>query len=116
MMINNNIPNMMNNPQMMNNDINIFSSNSISNDYFLFSLSDFSIYYSNESNYFPEINIEYNSQYKCLFGNEKNLNTNMNNNNSNFKLSGNNQFNIDEYELYNIYIENQNHYYILPFK
>ena len=110
LMINNNMQ------TMMNNNINIFSSNSISNDYFLFSLSDFSIYYSNESNYFPEINIEYNSQYKCLFGNEKNLNTNMNNNNSNFKLSGNNQFNIDEYELYNIYIENQNHYYILPFK
>ena len=96
------------NMMMNNNDIIIFNSNSLSNNYFVFSLDDFSIYYSNECNYFPNIIIKYNKQFNCLFGNENyimNNNDNMNNNNtSNFKLSGNNQFNIDEYELYAINI------------
>jgi len=96
---------------MNNNDIIIFDSNSISNKYFVFSLDDFSIYYSNESNYFPIISIKYNNQFKCLFGNENNnmnnmcnMNNSFNNNTSSFKLSGNNQFNIEEYELYAINI------------
>ena len=105
--------NMMKNNMMMNmnnNDIIIFDSNSISNKYFVFSLDDFSIYYSNESNYFPIISIKYNNQFKCLFGNENNINdmckmnNSFNNNTSSFKLSGNNQFNIEEYELYAINI------------
>jgi hypothetical protein len=111
--------NMMKNNMMMNmnnNDIIIFDSNSISNKYFVFSLDDFSIYYSNESNYFPIISIKYNNQFKCLFGNENNnminknindmcnMNNSFNNNTSSFKLSGNNQFNIEEYELYAINI------------
>ena len=101
-----------------NNYIDIFNSNSICNKYFLFSLDDFSIFYSNECDSFPNISIKFNNQFKCLFGNENYGNNNMNNppmanntnnlfntNKSNFKLSGNNQFNIDEYELYSIELE-----------
>ena len=114
-----NQPKMINFPMYQdNNYIDIFNSNSICNKYFLFSLDDFSIFYSNECDSFPNISIKFNNQFKCLFGNENYGNNNMNNppmanntnnlfntNKSNFKLSGNNQFNIDEYELYSIELE-----------
>ena len=114
----NNRNNNMNNMGMTinNNDIIIFDSNSLTNKYFFFSLDDFSIYYSNETNYFPNISIKYNNQFKCLFGNENyymnqcsmsgdlmnDCLNRLNQNTSNFKLSGSNQFSIDEYELYAI--------------
>ena len=91
----------------LNNDyIDIFNSNSISNKYFVFSLDDFSVYYSNESTSFPNISIKLSKQFQTLCGNENyNMNIPQNINTSNFKLSGGNQFNIRKYELYSIDLE-----------
>ena len=91
----------------LNNDyIDIFNSNSISNKYFVFSLDDFSVYYSNESTSFPNISIKLSKQFQTLCGNENyNMNNPFNSNTSNFKLSGGNQFNIRKYELYSIDLE-----------
>ena len=99
---NNNMPNM-----TLNNDyIDIFNSNSIGNKYFVFSLDDFSIYYSNESTSFPNISIKLSKQFQTLCGNENyNMINAQNSNTSNFKLSGGNQFNIRKYELYSIDLE-----------
>ena len=99
---NNNMPNM-----TLNNDyIDIFNSNSISNKYFVFSLDDFSVYYSNESTSFPNISIKLSKQFQTLCGNENyNMIIPQNSNTSNFKLSGGNQFNIRKYELYSIDLE-----------
>ena len=89
--------NMINNN--MNQNIDIFSSNSISNKFFIFSLDDLSIYYSNDenTNNFPKFEIKYDNNRQCLFGIESypNLNTS-------YKLSGKNNFNISKYELYEI--------------
>ena len=83
----------------MNQNIDIFSSNSISNKFFIFSLDDLSIYYSNDenTNNFPKFEIKYDNNRQCLFGIESypNLNTS-------YKLSGKNNFNISKYELYEI--------------
>jgi len=91
----------------LNNDyIDIFNSNSISNKYFVFSLDDFSVYYSNECTSFPNISIKLSKQFQTLCGNENyNMNNPLNINTSNFKLSGGNQFNIRKYELYSIDLE-----------
>ena len=91
----------------LNNDyIDIFNSNSISNKYFVFSLDDFSVYYSNECTSFPNISIKLSKQFQTLCGNENyNMNIPQNINTSNFKLSGGNQFNIRKYELYSIDLE-----------
>ena len=89
--------NMINNN--MNQNIDIFSSNSTPNKFFIFSLDDLSIYYSNDenTNNFPEFEIKYDNNRQCLFGIESypNLNTS-------YKLSGKNNFNISKYELYEI--------------
>ena len=96
----------MNNMSLNNYYIDIFNSNSISNKYFVFSLDDFSIYYSNESTSFPNISIKLSKQFQTLCGNENyNMNIPQNINTSNFKLSGGNQFNIRKYELYSIDLE-----------
>ena len=91
----------------LNNDyIDIFNSNSISNKHFVFSLDDFSVYYSNESTSFPNISIKLSKQFQTLCGNENyNMINPQNSNTSNFKLSGGNQFNIRKYELYSIDLE-----------
>ena len=96
----------MNNMNLNNDYIDIFNSNSISNKYFVFSLDDFSVYYSNESTSFPNISIKLSKQFQTLCGNENyNMNNPFNSNTSNFKLSGGNQFNIRKYELYSINLE-----------
>ena len=96
----------MNNMNLNNDYIDIFNSNSISNKYFVFSLDDFSVYYSNESTSFPNISIKLSKQFQTLCGNENyNMNIPQNINTSNFKLSGGNQFNIRKYELYSIDLE-----------
>ena len=96
----------MDNMNLNNDYIDIFNSNSISNKYFVFSLDDFSIYYSNESTSFPNISIKLSKQFQTLCGNENyNMNIPQNINTSNFKLSGGNQFNIRKYELYSIDLE-----------
>ena len=96
----------MNNMNLNNDYIDIFNSNSISNKYFVFSLDDFSVYYSNESTSFPNISIKLSKQFQTLCGNENyNMNNPFNSNTSNFKLSGGNQFNIRKYELYSIDLE-----------
>ena len=96
----------MNNMNLNNDYIDIFNSNSIGNKYFVFSLDDFSIYYSNESTSFPNISIKLSKQFQTLCGNENyNMNNPPNINTSNFKLSGGNQFNIRKYELYSIDLE-----------
>ena len=96
----------MDNMNLNNDYIDIFNSNSISNKYFVFSLDDFSVYYSNESTSFPNISIKLSKQFQTLCGNENyNMNIPQNINTSNFKLSGGNQFNIRKYELYSIDLE-----------
>ena len=89
--------NMINNN--MNQNIDIFSSNSTPNKFFIFSLDDLSIYYSNDenTNNFPKFEIKYDNNRQCLFGIESypNLITS-------YKLSGKNNFNISKYELYEI--------------
>ena len=96
----------MNNMNLNNDYIDIFNSNSISNKYFVFSLDDFSVYYSNESTSFPNISIKLSKQFQTLCGNENyNMIIPQNSNTSNFKLSGGNQFNIRKYELYSIDLE-----------
>ena len=96
----------MNNMNLNNDYIDIFNSNSISNKYFVFSLDDFSVYYSNESTSFPNISIKLSKQFQTLCGNENyNMIIPQNINTSNFKLSGGNQFNIRKYELYSIDLE-----------
>ena len=96
----------MNNMNLNNDYIDIFNSNSISNKHFVFSLDDFSVYYSNESTSFPNISIKLSKQFQTLCGNENyNMNNPQNFNTSNFKLSGGNQFNIRKYELYSIDLE-----------
>ena len=96
----------MNNMSLNNYYIDIFNSNSISNKHFVFSLDDFSVYYSNESTSFPNISIKLSKQFQTLCGNENyNMNIPQNINTSNFKLSGGNQFNIRKYELYSIDLE-----------
>lgn len=96
----------MDNMNLNNDYIDIFNSNSISNKYFVFSLDDFSVYYSNESTSFPNISIKLSKQFQTLCGNENyNMNNPQNINTSNFKLSGGNQFNIRKYELYSIDLE-----------
>ena len=98
----------MNNMNLNNDYIDIFNSNSISNKHFVFSLDDFSVYYSNESISFPNISIKLSKQFQTLCGNENynmNIPQNQNINTSNFKLSGGNQFNIRKYELYSIDLE-----------
>ena len=96
----------MDNMNLNNDYIDIFNSNSISNKYFVFSLDDFSVYYSNESTSFPNITIKLSKQFQTLCGNENyNMIIPQNSNTSNFKLSGGNQFNIRKYELYSIDLE-----------
>ena len=123
-MMNNNTQ-MMNNPlgmsmglSMMNNQPNkdiIFNSSFCSNKYFVFSIDNSKIYYSEDNNYNFSVLYDFNRQ--CLYGNETNNISNNNNleqsyqtiainspinfNNS-FKLSGKSQFNVKTFELYQI--------------
>ena len=120
-MMNNNSQ-MMNNPlprlSMMNNQPNkdiIFNSSFCSNKYFVFSIDNSKIYYSEDNNYNFSVLYDFNRQ--CLYGNETNNISNNNNleqsyqtiainspinfNNS-FKLSGKSQFNVKTFELYQI--------------
>ena len=121
----NNIFNKVNN-NVMNNfqdnmDNNIFNSIS-SNEYFVFSLDNSKLYYSdkNKDNNIPNFSILFDFERQCIYGNETN-NNNSNNLtqslqtinlrtqnifNNNFKLSGKSQFNVKCFELYEIMIEN----------
>ena len=113
--------NMNNNNMGMNNNMNqpnkdvIFNSSVCSNKYFVFSIDDSKIYYSEDNNYNFSILYDFNRQ--CLYGNEINntsnninldqsyqtvaINSPINLNNA-FKLSGKSQFNVKTFELYQI--------------
>ena len=89
-----------------NNNITVFSTDSISNDYFAFSFDNLLLYYSSEQkDTFPKIDIKYDIQRQSLFGNEvicNNQGMQTPISNQIYKLSGKNNFNIDKYELYEI--------------
>ena len=113
--------NMNNNNMGMNNNMNqpnkdvIFNSSVCSNKYFVFSIDDSKIYYSEDNNYNFSVLYDFNRQ--CLYGNEiNNTSNNINLNqsyqtiainspislNNTFKLSGKSQFNVKTFELYQI--------------
>ena len=77
----------------------IFKSSSLVNDYFVFSLNELNIYYCNnqENRNSVQFSIFYDTNRQCLFGQEIS-------NNNLFKLSGKQEFNIKEFELYNVII------------
>ena len=103
-----------NNKNQPNKDV-IFNSSVCSNKYFVFSIDDSKIYYSEDNNYNFSVLYDFNRQ--CLYGNEIN-NTSNNINlaqsyqtiainspvslNNTFKLSGKSQFNVKTFELYQI--------------
>ena len=105
---------MNNNENQPNKDV-IFNSSFCSNKYFVFSIDDSKIYYSEDNNYNFSVLYDFNRQ--CLYGNEIN-NTSNNINlaqsyqtvainspislNNTFKLSGKSQFNVKTFELYQI--------------
>ena len=117
---NNNMGNPMNNN--MNNQSNkdvIFNSSFCSNKYFVFSIDDSKIYFSDDNKYNFSVLYDFNRQ--CLYGNEtNNINSNINleqsyqtiaintpiSLNNSFKLSGKSQFNVKTFELYQIILEN----------
>ena len=105
---------MNNNENQPNKDV-IFNSSFCSNKYFVFSIDESKIYYSEDNNYNFSVLYDFNRQ--CLYGNEIN-NTSNNINlaqsyqtivinspislNNTFKLSGKSQFNVKTFELYQI--------------
>ena len=117
---NNNMGNQFNNN--MNNQLNkdvIFNSSFCSNKYFVFSIDDSKIYFSDDNKYNFSVLYDFNRQ--CLYGNEtNNINSNINleqsyqtiaintpiSFNDSFKLSGKSQFNVKTFELYQIILEN----------
>ena len=127
--LNNNFNQNMNNnfEQNLNNQINLNNNifNSISNnfnDYFVFSIDDSKIYYSDleKSKNIPNFSIIYDMNRQCIYGNEinknnsndlneslHNININQNTFNNSFKLSGKAQFNVNFFELYEILLENK---------
>ena len=106
----------------MNNQLNkdvIFNSSFCSNKYFVFSIDDSKIYFSDDNKYNFSVLYDFNRQ--CLYGNEtNNINSNINleqsyqtiaintpiSLNNSFKLSGKSQFNVKTFELYQIILEN----------
>ena len=77
---------------------NIFISTSILNDYFVFSLDELKIFYGNNQNgNIPQFSILYDENRQSLFGQESQIN-------NLYKLSGKQQFNIRDFELYNVEI------------
>lgn len=90
--------------QNINNTINIknisiFNSSSLSKDYFVFSLDELKNFYcnnqKNENN--PQFSIFYDANRQTLYGQET-LSNNQ------FKLSGKQEFNIKDFEIYNVEI------------
>ena len=77
----------------------IFDSSSLEKDYFVFSLNELNIFYCNnqENGNNPQFSIFYDINRQCLFGQE-------NSNTYQFKLSGKEEFNIKDFELYNVKI------------
>ena len=77
----------------------IFNSSSIINDYFIFSLNELNIFYCNnqENRNSLQFSIFYDSNRQCFFGRECS-------NNNLFKLSRKQEFNIEEFEIYNVEI------------
>ncbi len=106
----------------MNNQLNkdvIFNSSFCSNKYFVFSIDNSKIYFSDDNKYNFSVLYDFNRQ--CLYGNEtNNINSNINleqsyqtiaintpiSLNNSFKLSGKSQFNVKTFELYQIILEN----------
>ena len=106
----------------MNNQLNkdvIFNSSFCSNKYFVFSIDDSKIYFSDDNKYNFSVLYDFNRQ--CLYGNEtNNINSNINleqshqttaintprSFNNSFKLSGKSQFNVKTFELYKNILEN----------
>ena len=112
--------------QNLNNQINlnnnIFNSSNNLKDYFVFSIDDSKIYYSDleNSKNIPNFSIIYDMNRQCIYGNEinknnsndlnqslHNININQNTFNNSFKLSGKAQFNVNFFELYEILLENK---------
>ena len=85
---------------------NIFNSNSVSNNSFVFTFDDLNIYYNEDISKFPSFSIIYNKKYQSLLGIEKAINNNNNMAGSSvvYKLSGKNEFSIKYLELYEINI------------
>lgn len=90
--------------QNINNTINIpnkniFNSSSPFNDYFVFSLDELKIFYCNnqEKANNPQFSIFYDANRQTLYGQEVSRN-------NQFKLSGKKEFNIKDFELYNVEI------------
>jgi len=112
--MNNNMNNMNNNMNNMKDDIsmnsiNIFNSNISSSNYFVFSLDNLKIYYSNEqyeqNNNIPTFDINYDTKRQILYGTE--VQSNIENDSSKsslYLLSGKNEFNIKYCELFEIQI------------
>jgi len=106
---------MINNNNNMNNTIfgntpeeTIFNSTSCSKDYFVFSLDNMQIFYSNnqENKEIPKFYILYDTNRQSLYGKEVQNNQNMQTNSMSFqnqyKLSDQQEFNVKDFELYNV--------------
>ena len=111
--INMNNPNNGNNMNHSNNNINInanlinqngiiFNSSSCSNNYFVFSFDTMNIFYScfQETNNIPNFAILYDINRQSLYGRESSFPLNLNQ----FVLSGKQEFNVKDFELYTINI------------
>ena len=98
-------------------NVNIYNSFN-SNNYFVFSLDILKMYYKEDNrNDIPNFSIVYNKKYQSLLGTElsnnnfgsnnivsNNFGSNYLNNINNYKLSGKQEFNIKNLELYEIKI------------
>ena len=91
---------MMNNQNLQQNNINIFSSQYL-NHYFVFSLDALKIYYSNNegSNIIPQFSILFDNNREVLYGKEGNYNYTQFLGN---QLSGKSEFNIKYFEIYEV--------------
>ena len=101
-----------------NENVNIYNSSFNSNNYFVFSLDILKMYYKEDNrNDIPNFSIVYNKKYQSLLGTElsnnnfgsnnlvsNSLGSNYLNNINNYKLSGKQEFNIKNLELYEIKI------------
>ena len=113
MILNNTKYNMNMNNNMNNNNMNsmnignspeetIFNSSLCLKDYFVFSLDNLQIFYSNnqENKVIPNFFILYDINRQSLYGREFQNNQNMNINQ--YKLSNKQEFNVKDFELYNV--------------
>lgn len=97
-MINKNMNNM--------NNIKVFNSNINENNYFVFSLDNLKLYYSDikNENIIPGFVIKYDKRKKILYGNEIQFRGSGSSQTNLYILSGKNEFNVKDCELFEIQI------------